>query len=71
MTILDIAVYLSLDELLNLYKSKSFSVTEILSDADEATDSATYLLSLSERMAYYQRRIMWSFTWLVVMSTIE
>lgn len=44
--VLDIAVYLSLDELLNLYKSKSFSVTEILSDADEATDSATYLLSL-------------------------
>lgn len=38
--------YLSLDELLNLYKSKSFSVIEILSDADEATDSATYLLSL-------------------------
>ena len=27
-------------------KSKSFSVTEILSDADEATDSATYLLTL-------------------------
>ena len=38
--------YLSLDELLNLYKSESFSVTEILSDADEATDSATYLISL-------------------------
>ena len=32
--------------MLNLYKSKSFSVTEILSDADEATESATYLLSL-------------------------
>lgn len=29
--------------MLNLYKSKSFCVTEILSDADEATDSATLI----------------------------